>query len=320
MRILYVAKHNSGDNDDEGAIAHALGKLGHEVIPVHEMRRRREGNAEISRWAKGTYDFCLFHKWETVSELAEVAQKTPCAFWYFDMIANDDDPTLAVRMQTRRRWFNDVMPHCVTAFLTDGDWVDYHNGYCAPSRKVHWLMQGTDERYVGLGVPQPGWDFPEILFTGTRHHGRKREEHIAELEARYGHRFGVIGEVARTGHISRRVHGRELADLFASVKVVVAPDGPCTDRYWSNRVYLTCGLGGFLIHPRCKGLWDHYHPEEIVTYTDRDHLHDLIRRSLDPANEESRQGWRKAGLRATIHRNLYRHRCQELVAKMKELL
>lgn len=318
MRILYVAKHNSGDNDDEGSIAHALEVLGHEVVRVHEMRRHRPRNGDIAaEIPPGRYDFCLFHKWEVVSEIAVVARMMPCCFWYFDLISNTDDPTLSDRMARRRKWFEDVMPHCRTAFLTDGDWVDRRNSEWGPRARgqtIYWLMQGADERYVGHGVPRFP-DTPDILFTGTRYHGTRRAEHIDRLQARYGGRFGVVGENQRQ---SPRRHGRELADLFASCKVVVAPDGPCTDRYWSNRIYLTAGFGGYLIHPLCKGLEPHYNTAELRQYRDRDELDRMIDYAIECPSEIPTM--RMFGLHATQQRNLYRHRCEVLVDTMKSLL
>jgi hypothetical protein len=325
MRVLYVAKHGSGDNDDEGAIAHALRRLGHEVDLVQELRRRRVGSAPIESCLHGpAHDFCLFHKWETVSEIYAVSARMPCVFWYFDLVANHDDPTLSRRMETRRRWFADVVPLCVAGFCTDGDWVTEWNrpaprGPQTP--RLYWLMQGMDERVAGLGVSSPakvwpnvGAPWPEILFTGMIDHGRKRREHVGQLRARYGDRFMVYGD-GETYH--RRLHGRALADLFASVPVIVAPDGPCTDRYWSNRVYLTLGLGGFLLHPHCAGLNAHYGASELISYTSRDRLVELIDSFLD--KPQARDQYRRAGLKATIDRNLYRHRVAELVEVVRGL-
>jgi len=45
-----------------------------------------------------------------------------------------------------------------------------------------------------------------------------------------------------------------MADLCASAKIIVAPDFPTNEFYWSSRIYLTLGLGGFLVHPDCYGL------------------------------------------------------------------
>lgn len=326
MKVLFVAKHGSGDNQDEDAVAYALRELGHEVRCVHELRRYR-GGIDVVREAKlGGYDFCLGFKWETVSEIAEVARHVPYVFWYFDLISNDDDPTLARRMDQRRRWFADVIPHCLTAFCTDGDWVASWNetgkGIARDGGEnvlpdIHWLTQGMDERVAGFGTPiseSGDRPWPEIVFTGMINHGRRRAEHVASLKERYGNRFYVLGDSGPR----RRLHGRALADYFASVKVVVAPDGPSTDRYWSNRVYNTLGLGGFLLHPYCKGLLTHYSPAELTYYSDRGHLGELIDACLD--KPDHRRDMARKGYEATLERNLYRHRAEELVRVVKGLL
>lgn len=311
MRILFVAKHDSGDNDDEGAVGHALTALGHDVVKVHELRKHRKPGDE-DRLRATDYDFCLFFKWGTVSEIREV--RVPRAFWFFDMVRPvDGDPTLSARSAHRVQWMNEVIPLCVAGFCTDGDWIESCNRVLK-SPLVH-LMQGADERYVGFGTPIPGYDGAEILFTGMINHGQKRAAHVAHLKERYGDRFGVLGD----GGPRHRKHGRALADLFASVKIVVAPDGPNTDLYWSNRVYLTTGLGGFLLHPYCKGLTEQYEEgEELLFYKDQDDLDRLIDEYCVMA--DGREWMRKTGFNATVHRNLYRHRCAVLIDVMKERL
>lgn len=166
-----------------------------------------------------------------------------------------------------------AIPRVVAGFCTDGDWVVEDRGRTG---KLRWLMQGADERTLGFGTPIPDYAGAEILFTGMINHGRRRAEHVAHLQARYGDRFAVMGD----GGPKYRRHGRELADVFASCKVVVAPDGPNTARYWSNRVYLTLGLGGYLLHPRCEGLQEHYLASELTTYKDWAHLDYLIDRAI----------------------------------------
>lgn len=312
MKILYVAKHNSGDNDDEGGIVYALRQLGHEVLTLQE----KAGSA-APQWAVShKVDACLFHKWETMPHIRALSAVAPCFFWYFDLVANQDDPTLAARMTQRRRWFKDVAPYCRAGFVTDGDWVEQWNE--APGRtgcRLHWLTQGMDERVAGPGDPdQCNLEVPEVIFTGMIHHGRRRAEHVKHLQDRYGRRFGVFGD----GGPRFRLHGRKLADLFAKAKIVVAPDGPCTDRYWSNRVYLTTGLGGFLLHPRCKRLACQYGADELAVYSDREELTRLIDRYLD--NHTSRENLRAKGYEATMTRHTYRHRCGVLVKVMEAAL
>lgn len=315
MRVLYVAKHDPSDNQDELAIGHALEQLGHSVVRVQEKRRRRDVPLMSVIRESQRFDFCLFHKWDVVSEIEEVARLMPCAFWYFDMIRPvDDDPTLAARSETRIKWMADVLaiPRVVAGFCTDGDWVCEDRGRTG---KLRWLMQGADERTLGFGTPIPNYDGPEILFTGMINHGRRRAAHVEHLRQRYGDRFAVMGD----GGPKYRKHGRELADVFASCKVVVAPDGPNTPRYWSNRVYLTLGLGGYLLHPRCEGLFDHYRPSELTTYKDWDHLDYLINRACDLPPMYRRMEAER-GHERTNESNLYRHRVKNLVDEMERII
>ncbi len=300
MKILFLAKHGSGDNDDEGAIAHALTALGHDVVCVHEMRRHR--TVELSTV---NADLCLFLKTPVVSEVAETAKRMPCVFWFFDLVTSND-PTLMARSRTRVQWMIDILPYVLVGFCTDGDWVENtgHRG------KLVWLMQGMDERVAGFGVRKPE-PYPPILFAGMVNHGQSRAQHIAELQARYGDKFGILGGGGPRG----RIHGRALADVFASTKIVIAPDGPQSDRYWSNRIYNTLGLGGFLLHPYTKGLYDQYE-HYLVMYETRDHLHWLIQQYLK--EDEQREKMRLFGFNHTMAANTYRHRCEELIRVVKE--
>lgn len=308
MRILFVAKHDSGDNDDEGAVAHALRVLGHEVTCLQEQRRKRDREL-----ASCEADFCLFFKWPTVSEIVETSKRMPCAFWFFDMVRSiDNDPTLHARSLARIQWMADVIPYVIAGFCTDGDWVK-HIDVVLPGRLVH-LMQGADERTAC--VPPHNFQGPPILFTGMVNHGQKRAEHISELHARYGDRFEVLGNRGPRG----RIHGRALAERFAQARVVVAPDGPSTDLYWSNRVYLTTGLGGYLIHPFCAGLADQYRCGVISTlpmYVDRAECVELIEDSLR-ISDRLWDSWRHRTHEWTMKHHTYRHRCEELIRVVKE--
>lgn len=325
MKILFVAKHNSGDNDDEGAVTYALRQLGHEVTTVHELRRHRSMEDEAMLRQSSSFDLCLFFKWDDVEAIK--AARCPKVFWYFDMVRSvEDDPTLKARSDYRVEWMKRVVPECLVGFCTDGDWVRHVNS-CAVVAKTHeqriqlkhgalvHLMQGADERYVGLGTPIPDYKGGDILFTGMINHGQKRASHVAKLRDRYGDRFTVLGD----GGPRHRLHGRSLADLFASVKVVVAPDGPNTDSYWSNRVYLTTGLGGLLLHPFCKGLTKHYSVSELAYYASHEHLEQIID-EVCSMSDADRLRVRTVGLDAARTRNLYRHRCEDLIKEVEKRL
>lgn len=292
MKIIYIAKHGPQDNQDEDAITYALRKLGHEVTCFHEK------NAE--RAIKEDADFVLVHKYEDFHTMARI--KLPIVTWDFDAVTIND-PHLGERNVIRRNLANAREKYSAICLHTDGDWVDKN-----PDKRIQ-LMQGADERYVGYGKPVE--TLPPILFTGTVGHGKRRDDHIASLQAHYGDQFSITGE-----HFRTKVHGRALANHLASVKVAIAPDGPNTHKYWSNRVYLTMGLGGFLIHPYCERLTEHYGPGDLVVYHSQTELIQKIDQYLE--DSPSRELMRQRGHEVTIQKHLYRHRCEDLINIVKE--
>jgi spore maturation protein CgeB len=303
MNILYIARHGARDNEDEDAITYAMRMLGH---TVHAVQEHKLSVLDIPQEALKA-DFCLINKWKDIMGLTWVAARLPLVFWYWDQV-DSTDPVLQDRARLRVQWMETVIPLCKVGFCSDGDWVLKY-----PRHLVH-LMQGSDERYAGMGEFLPKDDIPPILFTGTPRHGQSREEHVRELDIRWGRKFGVVGRT----YAGRR-HGRDLANVFATTKVVVAPDGPQTDRYCSNRVFLTLGLGGFLLHPYCRFLGDYYRwGEELVCYHNRDECNDLIAYYLNHLPE--RQQIARAGHAQTMRHHLYRHRCARLVEEVERRL
>lgn len=304
MKILYIARHDGHDNDDEGAIAFALRQLGHQVLCAHERRGQTFGEMLL----RPSFDFMLCHKLEDLDrvKLCQVA-KIPVVPWYFDLVRSID-PLIIARSKTRMEWAEEIEKYSLLNFYTDGDWV-----LEKPEKRRH-LMQGADERVVGDAQPTVE-NFPPLLFMGMSNHGQKRLDHITELQAEYGEKFRVMGGGARS-----RKHGRELAGIIASTKIVIAPDGPSTDNYWSNRVYQVLGFGGFLLHPWCKKLTEQYSGRlDLCYYRSREELrYTLIPHYLD--NPRARDEISITGLETTLHHNLYRHRCETLVEIVRNKL
>lgn len=288
MRIAYVAKHGSGGNDDEGAILHAMESLGHTVLPVAERRASRVLKLR-------GLDLVLFHKWDDWETMAKLKGACRRAFWYFDLV-EWPDATLEARNAARRRWMANALHHVERGFCTDGDWVQQH------PEKLVWLMQGVDNRC--LGVQDSKYSLTRILFTGIGERGGVgRASFVKEMRDRYGELFR---------HVDRGLHGDALGQAIADHDIVVAPDSPVTDRYWSNRVYLTLGRGGFLLHPRCAGLEDQYRGGiDIAYYDDRKDLHDKIRMYL--ANPDSCMRMAASGLVRTAQHHTYQDRVRRLL-------
>lgn len=301
LRVLYIAKHGQEtSNDDEGAIRHSLQDvLGHNVVRYNESLAMKASRNPHE------FDFILIHKlanFPAIEALRAKKTNVPIVFWYFDLV-DFPDPTLRHRNWNRISWMNTVIPAVAHGFCTDGDWV-----LNTPSPKLSVLRQGADERFAGPGQAD-GYSH-DILFAGNRHGGTDRESFCQELEDVYGRRYREV---------SHGVHQRKLADMIANSKIVVAPDSPVTDRYWSNRVYLCLGFQAFMIHPYSKGLAEDYEEDkEIVFFRSRVDLHEKINYYLHPANEAERLAIAKAGFDRTMRDHTYTKRCEQLVAFLEQ--
>lgn len=302
MRIAYVAKHDSGGNDDEGAITHALTELGHDVQRLREERGHKVGNINP--------DLILFHKWDDPATLDRMGLTCPRVTWWFDLVDWPGDPSLRIRCQTRRAWMERVLPHVDLAFMSDGDWADRVNDgtVCAGCKgKAVFLPQGADERVMGFGIRQTEVRHP-ILFTGIRAGGRGRASFVDEMESRWGDRFHQV---------RRGTHGRAMADLIASSDVVVCPDSPVTDRYCSNRLWNAMGFGALLLHPRCKFAEEMVGQGIVEWYGSRDELHSRLDEML--AMDIPHQIARRAiTMSLAMEHHTYRHRCATLIRVVKE--
>lgn len=292
LTIGYVANHEAGGADDEGAITHALQSLGHCVQRV----RQRKGYTI----KKIHTDFVLFHHWHDYAAIEKLER--PKVAWTFDLVQYPD-PMLARRNEERVAWMRRLAGVADLVFSTDGDWVAQDQ-----TGKLVWLPQGADERVVGRGMADEG---APLLFTGiSRGGGQGRVEFVLQMQERYGDQFR---------HIQKGVYREQLRDLIAGTDIVLAPSAPVTHAYWSNRVYNVLGFGGFLLHPYSERLSHHYKDgTEIMYYRDAEHLHRLIREYRD--DHTGRQRIATAGLERTQRQHLYRHRCERLVAVVKERL
>lgn len=298
MRIAYIARHGQvNSNDDEGAIAYALRKLGHDVMLLSEGSGHAVYNLRP--------DLVLFHKWSDTNALRRLPTRVKKVFWYFDLVEFPDS-SLETRNSARRSWMESVTPVVDLGFCTDGDWVAKDS-----TGKLVWLPQGADERVIGPGRFADSNVLPSILFTGIgRAGGVGRGNFVQDMMDRYGGRFRQV---------ARGVYGRRMADLISQFGIVVAPDAPITDRYWSNRVYLCLGFGAFLLHPKCVNLLHHYQDAvDIVYYSNRKELHSLIEHYSEQS--EKRKIIANSGVLRTFKEHTYRHRCEILLSTVKDRL
>lgn len=287
MKIAYIANHGCGGNDDEGAIAYALRELGHDVLEIRKSKYAHDS------------DLILFHH-DAIQE-KRILNRIPKVFWWFDLV-NCDDSTLHRRCHSRMQWMEEMTSVVDLGFMSDGDWVHKDK----TGKLVH-LFQGADSRIAKNYIKQRS---PSILFTGISHGGGiKRESWVNEMRETYGYRFVH----------KRNVYREDLRFLVSKAQVMVAPDFPVTDLYWSNRVFMALGFGAFMIHPYCAGLARLYeHGREIVFYDSRDEMHRLIKHYI--AHPSECEPIRQAGFERTMAEHTYLHRCRELLGVVKERL
>lgn len=312
MRILYIANHDCGGNDDEGAIGRALRELGHVVDDVHENH-----HWPIEQRMRRDYDLLLFHKWAEVDLLRKFS--CPKVFWYFDLV-DSTDPTLARRDEARRAWMKRMIPEVTLGFCTDGDWVAQWNS--GRTRTVHrvgdqvksgdglaklvWLTQGADGAIVGRGTrknnPMP------ILFTGIgKGGGRGREEWLSKTRETWREDFT---------HVRSGLHREALRDAVAGCTFYACPDSPVTNLYWSNRVYNAAGFGAVILHPRTTGLYNHYTADEIFYYSSS-YEFDAIIREYAGNNRVLKERSERA-LERTKKDHLYLNRVRDLLETLRE--
>lgn len=289
MKILYVAKHGKGCNDNEGAITYALREMGHEVFREYERIYNPKEDSRLD-----SYDLCLFQNWKNPPQLDSIP--CPKVLWYFDGIYTRGGTIPGSWSQTRKAWMKRIIPQVDMAFCTDGDYV-----IAEGTNKTKHLMQGADERFARF-TPFP--DQSKILFTGSVY--GKRKSFIREMQRRYQDRFLW----------KQNCYKKSLFNKVSQSAIVVCPDSPVSDRYYSNRVYIMCSLGGFVIHPYSEYLTTQYIPdEEIVLYKSKEEMHDKIEYYL--SNPKERMEIARAGYQRTIRDHFYRHRLQTIMDLLK---
>jgi hypothetical protein len=296
MKIFYVAKHGAGGNCDEASITSSLQELGHDVICITEY----EATQYPTRITGKKEGILLFHKWIDIEVISQT--KIPKVFWYFDLVDFKKDYQLQ-RSNQRKRWIELATELVDLGFCTDGDWVLQDT-----TDKLVRLNQGADGKLTGRH--KPDGNHRPIMFAGSIEWDRERRRFIEDMYRMYG---------KQTFHHVTSSYRQELGNIIANSAIVVAPPSPVSDNYWSNRLYIMSGFGGFVLHPYCKTIAEHYLPDsQIVMYTTQKDLHTKIDYYLKHPEERKRVS--ELALRRTVQEHTYKHRCATLIKTVQERL
>jgi hypothetical protein len=177
-------------------------------------------------------------------------------------------------------------------FSVDPPLVEWLNTHTAT--KAHYLTAGVlkDECYQAEPCKE---DLP-VVFVGSYHYHPEwpyRKQLIDWLIGNYRD-FRAFGP-----NFGKVVRGHALNQLYATAKIVVGDSfSPnfAYPGYWSDRIPETLGRGGFLIHPRIKGIEDFYQDGVhlcLYDYGDFGQLREYIDYYLN--NDAEREAIRAAG-------------------------
>jgi hypothetical protein len=215
--------------------------------------------------------------------------RVPAFMWYVDRVLGFDP--------AREAWMRRVAPLCRVAFVTDG-----------PLTKTVWanfriLRQGI-LRHMVRDVHVPEQQRRDVAFLGSIYGSRESE--LAPVRNAFG-----LDQI--TG-----VFGPQLSDVLNRYRIILGPRYPSTPHYWSDRIYLVLGHGGFILTPEIEGMREegfvpgvHYAPLGNDPVAD-------VRYWLDRPQERERIA--RAGQELVMQRFSYDARLTELCRVIRETL
>ena len=200
-------------------------------------------------------------------------------------------------------------------FLECSDMVDFtfHTGGVPQCKKAIRVMQGC-EPLLGLVRPQER-SFGRPVFVGNFQNGRSKSLKDFLL----GNGIDVLGDSGKN-----RYFRQDLFNLCHQRSVMVAlhrlPDGYTIydyPGYWSNRVYVTTGYAGCVLHPYCVGMDLEFEPDkEIVLYGSYDELLEKAN-ALHKDNELCRHIAENAYIRSRSE-HTYKNRTKKILDALKQ--
>lgn len=283
MRVAYVHTESKNSDQTEGHILHSLRKLGCEV---------QEFGQDSNPPTIKAFDVLLFHHWYNCPREWLKTVKITKVCWYFDRILD---------WGLRPQWMSEMCKIVDIAFVTDGTWA-MQSGL--PNVRI--LRQGIGDEDMSRGTPRSEKWGVQVAFLGGTY--GERASWARALKARYGEKFGVYNDV----------HNRDLYDFAETVPIIVAPLYPSDDNYSSNRIFLTCGTGGFLIHPNLK--WMRREFKEGVHYAGYNSNGEMYRK-IDYFLEHpvERETIRLTGMKHMQENYTFSHRCQKLLKEIQAI-
>lgn len=299
------------DFSTESHVSASLEQLGHHVIRLQEDEvpwpatiEACEG-ADLFLW---TATYSMAHVWDqrqAHKAIELLNTRLPTAAFHLDKWI---DLPRESQITTEPMW---RMAHVFTA---DGGNQDRFESY---NVNHHYLPPGVYGPECYIGTPREEF-ISDIAFVGSwkgHYHpeSRHRRALINFLRRRYKNRIAFWPQTSG-------IRGKDLNDLYASVKVVVGDScmvgSPKRGHYTSDRVPETTGRGGFLIHPSSPGLAELY--PDLITWQP-DHWTELSAAiEFYIEHDDEREAIRLAAHHHTRTHHTYAHRMEEMLRVIAE--
>jgi len=311
MKIAFLGNF-AVDYTSESHYAKTFEKLGHQVIRLQEPQVRTDDVYSVAKDCD-MFFWVHTHGWELQGNrtMLEVLRKldgmgVPTVAYHLDLY-------MGLKRWTEYEnsdYFK--VKHFFTVDKLMADWLNENTQTVG-----HYLPAGVFEDECYKGDFDQRFDF-DVVFVGSKRYHEEwqyRPQLVNWLEQTFGNRFGHFGN---DGIVPLR--GAQLNNLYASAKVVVG-DTLCIGfdypYYWSDRIYETTGRGGFMLHPRIKGLETQFEDgAEILTYEygNFDELKEKIVWALD--NTAQRKFIQQAGHERTKSDHTYTQRLQTIIERV----
>ena len=276
-KVLYFGNFKSEVQTIDQEILYSL-KQKSEVFPF-DIRSFEENDMRKIIEKSKECDIFLFHALIPenndmilgliIERLIALLQNVKCkkVLWFMDKIAGN-----------KIKIITGFEPHVDYIFLTDDTWLRRFT-----SDKLFFLPPASSENIKN---------------------GRKKKEFecdIAMCASLYGERIKMYEFLKKKFGKSFKLFddkfGKDFSSLCKSAKIILCPQYPFDDFFWSDRIYNTLASGGLCLHPRTYGLEEQGFKdgEHYISYRTEQDLFVTIKMLLDKKSNTMRRVISKQG-------------------------
>ena len=297
LKVLFFGKARLKDSiyttADED-IKFSLEKMGHKVVFINDekfdtkdvIKRGNECDLFFFRTGGVITDNMLNFQL-SLTTLQAILSNLKCkkVFWFSSKVWGISEALMEA-----------IIPMVDYGFLNDDTWIRRHR-----YTNIFPLHEAAPEQNSQLGNYRKEFDNDIVLVGNIYGMGKLL---VDNLKAAYGDKFKIYNDV----------FGRNFYDLCESTKIIISPNFPFDDFYWSDRPYRVLLARGFLLHPRLEELkHELYDGEHFVSYGSWEELVDLINFWLKPENNRERTKIAQLGRNHVWKKYTYSKRLQGML-------